>query len=148
MHIGSQVFSVENFLEGLRTVAPFVVDEGLPELIVGGGLGVAYVEGEEAPTLTSWAGAIIRTCREAGITASIAAEPGQSIVAQAAVTLYEVGTIKFIPGVHLCGGGRRNERQPRPVLCGSGYETFCREPSQRSVSCRSAWSGSTASRVT
>ena len=125
MHIGSQVFSVENFLEGLRTVAPFVVDEGLPELIVGGGLGVAYVEGEEAPTLTSWAGAIIRTCREAGITASIAAEPGRSIVAQAAVTLYEVGTIKFIPGVRTyvaVDGGMSDN--PRPVLYGSGYETF------------------------
>ncbi len=73
MHIGSQVFSVENFLEGLRAVAPFVVDADLPELIVGGGLGVAYVEGEEAPTLAAWAGAIVRTCREAGITASVAA---------------------------------------------------------------------------
>ena len=35
LHIGSQVFSVENFLEGLRAVAPFVVAEELPELIVG-----------------------------------------------------------------------------------------------------------------
>ena len=51
LHIGSQVFSVENFLEGLRAVAPFVRTEGLPELIVGGGLGVAYLEDEEAPTL-------------------------------------------------------------------------------------------------
>ena len=30
-------------------------DCGLPELVVGGGLGVAYVEGEEAPTLAQWA---------------------------------------------------------------------------------------------
>ncbi len=69
LHIGSQVFSVDNFLEGLRVVAPFVVQEGLPELIVGGGLGVAYVEEERAPTITSWAGAIVRTCREEGISA-------------------------------------------------------------------------------
>lgn len=125
MHIGSQVFSVENFLEGLREVAPFVVDEDLPELVVGGGLGVAYVEGEEAPSLSSWAGAIVRTCREAGIRSEIAAEPGRSIVAQAAVTLYEVGTIKFIPGVRTyvaVDGGMSDN--PRPVLYGSGYETF------------------------
>ncbi|MFV0318667.1 MAG: diaminopimelate decarboxylase, partial [Microthrixaceae bacterium] len=121
MHIGSQVFSVENFLQGLREVAPFVVDEDLPELVVGGGLGVAYVEGEEAPTLSSWAGAIVRTCREAGIGAQVAAEPGRSIVAQAAVTLYEVGTIKFIPGVRTyvaVDGGMSDN--PRPVLYGSG----------------------------
>lgn len=125
MHIGSQVFSLENFLEGLRVVAPFVVSEDLPELIVGGGLGVAYVEGEEAPTLCSWASAIVRTCRDAGITASISAEPGRAIVAQAAVTLYEVGTIKSIPGVRTyvaVDGGMSDN--PRPVLYGSGYETF------------------------
>ncbi len=125
LHIGSQVFSVENFLEGLRKVAPFVRDEDLPELIVGGGLGVAYVEGEEAPTLASWAGAILRTCREAGITASIAAEPGRAIAAQAAITLYTVGSVKFIPGVRTyvaVDGGMSDN--PRPVLYGSGYETF------------------------
>lgn len=125
LHIGSQVFSVENFLEGLRVVAPFVVAEGLPELIVGGGLGVAYVEGEEAPTLSAWAGAILRSCREAGITADVAAEPGRAIVAQAALTLYMVGTVKRIPGVRTyvaVDGGMSDN--PRPVLYGSGYETF------------------------
>jgi diaminopimelate decarboxylase len=125
LHIGSQVFSVENFLEGLRAVAPFVVEEGLPELIVGGGLGVAYVEGEEAPTLSSWAGAILRTCRDAGITARVAAEPGRAIAAQAGVTVYTVGTVKFIPGVRTyvaVDGGMSDN--PRPVLYGSGYETF------------------------
>lgn len=125
LHIGSQVFSVENFLEGLRAVAPFVVEEDLPELIVGGGLGVAYVEGEEAPTLSSWAGAILRTCRDAGITAQVAAEPGRAVAAQAGVTLYTVGTVKFIPGVRTyvaVDGGMSDN--PRPVLYGSGYETF------------------------
>ncbi|MCP4433965.1 MAG: diaminopimelate decarboxylase [Actinomycetia bacterium] len=125
MHIGSQVFSVENFLEGLRSVAPFVRSEGLPELIVGGGLGVAYVEGEEAPTISAWAGAIVRTCREAGIEAAISAEPGRSIAAQAAVTLYSVGAVKFIPGIRTyvaVDGGMSDN--PRPVLYGSGYETF------------------------
>ena len=125
VHIGSQVFSVGNFLDGLAAIAPFVVDEDLPELIVGGGLGVAYVEGEEAPTLAAWGGAILRACRESGITASVAAEPGRSIVAQAAVTLYTVGTIKEIPGVRTyvsVDGGMSDN--PRPVLYGSGYETF------------------------
>ena len=125
MHIGSQVFSVENFLEGLRAVAPFVVAADLPELVVGGGLGVAYVEGESAPTITEWATAVVQECRAAGITAEIGVEPGRAVVGAAAVTLYTVGTVKFIPGVRTyvsVDGGMSDN--PRPVLYGSGYETF------------------------
>ncbi len=125
MHIGSQVFSVENFLEGLRAVAPFVVAADLPELVVGGGLGVAYVEGESAPTITEWATAVVQECRAAGITAGIGVEPGRAVIGAAAVTLYTVGTVKFIPGVRTyvsVDGGMSDN--PRPVLYGSGYETF------------------------
>jgi len=125
LHIGSQVFSVSNFIEGLRAVAPFVVEADLPELIVGGGLGVAYVAGESAPSITEWATAIIEGCRDVGIRSEIAAEPGRSIAAGAAMTLYTVGTIKFIPGVRTyvsVDGGMSDN--PRPVLYGSGYETF------------------------
>ncbi len=46
-------------------------------------------------------------------------------MAQAGITLYEVGTIKFIPGVRTyvaVDGGMSDN--PRPVLYGSGYETF------------------------
>lgn len=125
MHIGSQVFSVDNFLEGLRVVAPFVVDAELPELVVGGGLGVAYVTGESAPTITEWAVAVRDACRDVGIGAEVGIEPGRAIVGAAAITLYTVGTVKFIPGVRTyvsVDGGMSDN--PRPVLYGSGYETF------------------------
>ena len=125
LHIGSQVFSVDNFLEGLGAVAPFVIESGLPELIVGGGLGVAYVAGEEAPTIEEWGSAIVAGCEEAGITAEVSVEPGRAIAAAAAITVYTVGTIKFIPGVRTyvaVDGGMSDN--PRPVLYGSGYETF------------------------
>ena len=125
MHIGSQVFSVSNFREGLRTVALFVADHGPEEFVVGGGLGVAYLAGEQAPTITEWGEAILETCRSAGITASISAEPGRAIAASGAVTLYTVGTIKYIPGIRTyvaVDGGMSDN--PRPVLYGSGYETF------------------------
>ncbi len=49
-HIGSQVFEARFFEMAIEAMAPFVVRHDLPELSVGGGLGVAYVEGEEAPT--------------------------------------------------------------------------------------------------
>jgi diaminopimelate decarboxylase len=55
-------------------------------------------------------------------------EPGRSIVANAAITVYEVGTIKDIPGVRTyvsVDGGMSDN--PRPVLYGSGYEAFCVE---------------------
>ena len=52
-------------------------------------------------------------------------EPGRSIVASAAITLYSVGTIKHIPNVRTyvaVDGGMSDN--PRPVLYGSGYEAF------------------------
>ncbi len=125
LHIGSQVFSVGNFLDGLSAVAPFVREHEPEELVVGGGLGVAYLAGERAPTITEWGTAILERCRAEGITARVSAEPGRAIAAAAAVTLYTVGTIKYIPGVRTyvaVDGGMSDN--PRPVLYGSGYETF------------------------
>ncbi|HPU38044.1 MAG TPA: diaminopimelate decarboxylase [Microthrixaceae bacterium] len=125
LHIGSQVFSVANFLEGLGAIAPFVLDADLAELVVGGGLGVAYVAGESAPSITEWASAVLGACRSLGITADIGIEPGRAIVGAAAITVYTVGTVKFIPGVRTyvsVDGGMSDN--PRPVLYGSGYETF------------------------
>ncbi|MDZ7732352.1 MAG: hypothetical protein U5R31_03910 [Acidimicrobiia bacterium] len=106
-------------------LAPFVVAAGLPELSVGGGLGVAYVEGEAAPTITEWAEAIRRACAAGGLAVRVTAEPGRSIVAGAAVTLYTVGTIKEIPGVRTyvsVDGGMSDN--PRPSLYGSDHEAF------------------------
>lgn len=125
MHIGSQVFVANFFHQAIEVVAPWVREVGLPELSLGGGLGVAYVDGEEAPSLTEWGSAVLDACRDAGIRARILAEPGRSIVAQAAVTLYTVGTIKEVPGVRTyvsVDGGMSDN--PRPVLYGSGYEAF------------------------
>jgi diaminopimelate decarboxylase len=125
MHIGSQVFVADFFHQAVEVVAPWVRALDLPELSLGGGLGVAYVEGEEAPSITEWGRAVVESCRDAGISARVLAEPGRAIAAQAAVTLYTVGTIKDLPGtrtyVSVDGGMSDN---PRPVLYGSGYEAF------------------------
>ena len=52
-------------------------------------------------------------------------EPGRSISAPAAITLYRVGTVKTIPQgrtyVAVDGGMSDN---PRPVLYGAGYEAY------------------------
>ena len=125
VHIGSQVFTTESFARAVDRIAPFVVPLGLPELSIGGGLGVAYITGESAPTITQWAAAIHEAVARAGITAKIVAEPGRSIVAGAAITLYTAGTIKPIEGVrtYLAVDGGMSDN-PRPVLYGSGYEAF------------------------
>ncbi len=124
-HIGSQVFRIESFFEAVRIVAAFANRLDLPELSVGGGLGVAYVEGESAPTITEWGRAVHDACEAAGVTARVTAEPGRSIAARAGITLYRVGTLKEIPGVrtYLSVDGGMSDN-PRPVLYGSGYETF------------------------
>jgi diaminopimelate decarboxylase len=124
-HIGSQVFEAQFFELALEVMADFVKQHQLAELSIGGGLGVAYVEGEEAPTITQWGNAIRHACHEYGIEATVTAEPGRAIVASAAVTLYTVGTIKDLPGIRTyvaVDGGMSDN--PRPVLYGSGYETF------------------------
>ncbi len=124
-HIGSQVFSIGAFRQAVQVVAGFTAPLRLAELSVGGGLGVAYVEGETAPELETWADAIHTAARTAGFDGRLMAEPGRAIVAAAAVTLYRVGTIKHLPGIRTyvaVDGGMSDN--PRPVLYGSGYETF------------------------
>jgi diaminopimelate decarboxylase len=124
-HIGSQVFNVENYAKAIEALAPFVNESRAEEFSIGGGLGVAYVEGEEADSITVWAETILAAAKAGGITAKILAEPGRSIVARASVTAYTVGTIKDLPGVrtYLSVDGGISEN-PRPVLYGSGYEAF------------------------
>ena len=125
VHIGSQIFVTSSFEKSVEVLAPFVIEHGLPELSFGGGLGVPYVAGETAPSITEWAATLRAACGAAGITAELYCEPGRAIAASSAVTLYTVGTVKELVGlrtyVSVDGGMSDN---PRPVLYGSGYETF------------------------
>jgi diaminopimelate decarboxylase len=126
-HIGSQIFALESFELALSLLVPFLLDSALEELCIGGGLGVAYVTGESAPSISEWADALKRAARSAGLPEGVAlsAEPGRAVVAAAAITCYTVGTVKELPGlrtyVAVDGGMSDN---PRPVLYGSGYEAF------------------------
>lgn len=124
-HIGSQVFVADFYEQAVAALAPFFTPLGLEELSVGGGIGVAYVEGETTPAIAEWGAAVRRACERHGITARVTAEPGRSIAAAAAITVYRVGTVKEVPGIRTfvaCDGGFVDN--PRPALYGSGYETF------------------------
>ncbi len=124
-HIGSQVFDLDSYRKAVVSLASFVTETGATELSVGGGLGVAYTEGETDHSITEWAAIVRDAASAAGITAAVSAEPGRSIVARAAITAYTVGTIKSVPDVRTfvaVDGGLSDN--PRPVLYGSGYEAF------------------------
>jgi diaminopimelate decarboxylase len=126
-HIGSQIFALDSFARALGVLAEFFVPLDLPELCLGGGLGVGYVAGEPHPSIAEWARQAHDGARAAGIPAGVrlSAEPGRAITAAAAITCYSVGTIKDIPGIrtYLSVDGGMSDN-PRPVLYGSGYETF------------------------
>ena len=126
-HIGSQIFLLHSFAKEVEALASFFTALDVPELCVGGGLGVAYVEGEEGAPMDQWAGTVRTACADAGIPSDtrLTAEPGRAIVAAAAITLYTVGTIKSLPDIRTyvaVDGGMSDT--PRPVLYGSGYEAF------------------------
>ncbi|MHB1598070.1 MAG: diaminopimelate decarboxylase [Acidimicrobiales bacterium] len=126
-HIGSQIFRLDAFEREVAVLESLIERFELGELCIGGGLGVAYLGGETAPTITEWATRLRSACSGAGVPDSVrvTAEPGRSIVATAGLTCYRVGTIKRLEGIRTyvsVDGGMSDN--PRPVLYGSGYEAF------------------------
>jgi diaminopimelate decarboxylase len=124
IHVGSLVFAIDNFITALDSVLDFVRSVDPEVFVVGGGLGVRYLREDDAPSFREWAGAILQHCKSAGIGAQILAEPGRSMVASAAVTLYTVGSIATKGArTYLAVDGGMSDN-PRPLLYGSGYEAF------------------------
>jgi diaminopimelate decarboxylase len=124
IHVGSLVFAIGTFLSALDSVLDFVLAVDPQIFVVGGGLGVRYLETDTAPSMEEWGEAILKRCQEAGVRARVLAEPGRSIVAATAVTLYTVGSVTTkdrTTYVAVDGGMSDN---PRPLLYDSGYEIF------------------------
>ncbi|MCX7831374.1 MAG: diaminopimelate decarboxylase [Actinobacteria bacterium] len=136
MHIGSQIFSLEPFIAACKVMADFCLSvkersNYLPSIInLGGGLGVAYRLTDEPPSIEEFISTLSKALKEEFSTRGlslpvVAIEPGRSIVANAAVTLYKVGTIKDVIGVRLyvsVDGGMSDNL--RPMLYGAVYEAF------------------------
>jgi diaminopimelate decarboxylase len=125
-HIGSQIFDTAGFDETIKVLVDFIADDDFDEVCIGGGLGVAYVEGESTLSLTQWGSAVRAAAAAAGLDEKIRiiAEPGRAIVAQAGVTLYTVGAVKPVTQrTYMAVDGGMSDN-PRPVLYGSGYEAF------------------------
>ena len=135
-HVGSQVFEEDIFERAAVVMLEFIAEmkEKLgftaPMLDLGGGYGVRYVDTDPyldiETKVADVASAIKEACARLGIDVpEIHMEPGRSIVADAGMTLYTVGTVKKIPGyknyVSIDGGMGDN---PRFALYGSKFTCF------------------------
>ncbi len=124
-HIGSNVLDIEHLGKAIDVMVQFFAPLGLTDLTVGGGLGVAYVASEHAPTMEQWGTVVRRATASLPKDVVVRVEPGRAIVASSAITVYTVGTMKDIPGVRsyvAVDGGMSDN--PRPMMYGSGYEAF------------------------
>lgn len=132
-HVGSQVFDEDVFERAVDIMMAFIAelrDElgyTMEVLNLGGGYGVRYLESDkeiDIPRRISELAARVK--REAGRHGLplpyILMEPGRSIVADAGMTVYTVGSVKRIPGyknyIAVDGGMTDN---PRYALYGAAY---------------------------
>ena len=125
-HIGSQIFELEPYVKAIEVIAEFCDAVDLrPELLnVGGGLGIAYLDSDEPPSIEDYVEVKVRGVQRVFDPAPrILVEPGRSLVGNAGVTAYRIGTLKEIPGIRTyvaVDGGMSDNL--RPMLYGSRYE--------------------------
>lgn len=132
-HVGSQVFGEDIFERAAVVMLEFIAamrdkyGYTARVLDLGGGYGVRYIESDPYLDIEIKVGqvaaSIKETCRRLNLEMpEIHMEPGRSIVADAGMTLYTVGTVKKIPGyknyVSIDGGMPDN---PRFALYRSSY---------------------------
>jgi diaminopimelate decarboxylase len=116
-HLGSQIFDLGPY-EKLAEVLTQMGD--YPLLNLGGGLGIAYTAADDPPAIDDYVDTLVRGAPD-GVT--VLCEPGRSLVGNAGVTLYTVGTVKEIPGVRTyvaVDGGMSDNL--RPMLYDAAYD--------------------------
>ena len=139
-HIGSQIFKGEGFeLAADRLISLLAkyrdeFKEELPELDLGGGYGIAYLENEVTldpiETMTHLANVVKKSCAANNLKVpQISIEPGRAIVGPTTTTIYEVGTTKEVRlengevrwYISVDGGMSDNIR---PALYGAEYSVY------------------------
>ncbi len=109
-HIGSQIFKLDPFAEAARVMVDLLarIRDGygaiLEELDLGGGLGIAYTADDNPSSIETFAALVTGAVKDACAAHDfplprLLVEPGRSLVANAGMTLYTVGTIKELPGI-------------------------------------------------
>ena len=125
-HIGSQIFELESYAKAIEALGELADPAWCRMLNVGGGLGIAYTSEDEPPSVDDYAAVKVEGVRRVFDPAPrILVEPGRSLVGNAGITLYTVGTVKEIPGVRTyvaVDGGMSDNL--RPMLYGARYEAL------------------------
>ena len=109
-HIGSHIFDTHGFSLAAHRMVELLAairDEHgieLPELDLGGGHGIAYTAADDPMSTADHAAglrAIVeKECANAGLAVPrVVVEPGRAVVGPTTVTVYEVGTVKELPGL-------------------------------------------------
>lgn len=134
-HIGSQIFELEPFEDTTEIMLNLINDikerlgYEIKELDLGGGFGIYYTEGDKPKEIEEYCSAIVNkadeVCKKLNMDVPILSiEPGRSIIGNAGVTLYTVGSIKEIPNIRkyvsVDGGMCDNIR---PALYSANYES-------------------------
>lgn len=132
-HIGSQIFEIEPFVDSVDALFAFAAEMraqyGLTpdEISPGGGFGIPYETTDPDTPVDAYADAVARATTAAAERWDmpdplLTVEPGRSIVGQAGVAVYTLGSRKHIPGVRtyvsVDGGMADNIR---PALYGATY---------------------------
>lgn len=135
-HVGSQVFDSDTFIRSADIMLEFIRDMRdkfsftASVLNLGGGYGVRYTDADPEididKNISLVSEKINEMCKKYSIDLpKIVMEPGRSIVADAGLTLYTVGSVKKIPEyknyVSIDGGMTDN---PRYALYGSRYTVY------------------------
>jgi diaminopimelate decarboxylase len=133
-HIGSQIFGTDPFIANvevtLELLARWRDEHGieLTELNLGGGMGIRYTHEDHPVDVARYGKAVLEAvddrCQALGYPRPLLfVEPGRAIVGPSTVTLYEVGTVKHLPGltswVSVDGGMSDNIR---PALYDAEHE--------------------------
>jgi diaminopimelate decarboxylase len=102
-HVGSQLLNVEQLAQAVEPIARLGTFEVYD---LGGGLGVRYTYDEHPPSLDDYADAMVTQARALlPKDARIIVEPGRSMVANSACTVYRVTTIKRGAVTHVAVDG-------------------------------------------
>src|ERR1700710_1992566 len=124
-HIGSQIFELEPYRLAIAALGELAGD-WCKVVDVGGARGCAHLADDAPPAIDDYVGVKVEGVRAVfGDDVKMLIEPGRSLVANAGVTAYRVGTVKEIPGIRTyvaVDGGMSDNL--RPMLYGSRYEAL------------------------
>jgi diaminopimelate decarboxylase len=124
-HIGSQIFELEPYRLAIEAIGALAGD-WCRLVNVGGGLGIAYTAEDEPPSIDAYVDVKVRGIADVfGEGVRVLVEPGRSLVGNAGLTAYRVGTVKEIPAIRTyvaVDGGMSDNL--RPMLYGSRYEAL------------------------